>query len=80
LLPAPAFWFTRFLNVPPRPLFAAALVVRRGYLIVVLKPMPAAPRRYLIVLPRQTPAAPRRYLLICGAQADARGAAPYSLV
>jgi hypothetical protein len=29
LLPAPAFWFTRYLIVAPRPLFAAALVVHR---------------------------------------------------
>jgi hypothetical protein len=50
LLPAPLFWFTRYLIVLPGPLFAAALVVCRRYLIVVPRPMPSAPRRYLIVL------------------------------
>jgi hypothetical protein len=40
-----------------RPLFAAALVVRRRYLIVVPRSIPAAPRRYLIVVPRPLPAA-----------------------
>ena len=40
------------------PLFAAALVVRRRYLIVVPRPMPAAPRMYLIVVDRPLPAAP----------------------
>jgi hypothetical protein len=34
LFPAPAFWFKRYLIVVPRPLFAAALVVRRRYLAV----------------------------------------------
>ena len=48
-LPAPAFWCTRYLIVVPRSLFAAALVVRRRYLVVELRPMPAAPRRYLAV-------------------------------
>jgi len=41
-----------------RPLFAAALVVRRRYLIVVPRPMPAAPPMYLIVVYRPLPAAP----------------------
>jgi hypothetical protein len=36
----------------PRPLFATALVVRRRYLIVVLRPIPAAPRIYLVVVCR----------------------------
>jgi hypothetical protein len=36
----------------PRPLPAAALIMRRRYLIVVPRPMPAAPRNYLIVVPR----------------------------
>ena len=39
-------------------LFAAALVVRRRYLTVVPRPMPAAPRRYLSVVPRPFLAAP----------------------
>ena len=47
--------------VVPRPLFAAALVVRRRYLIMVPRPLPATPlvarRRYLIVVPRPLPAA-----------------------
>ena len=64
MLPAPAFWFTRFLIVVPRPFPAAALVKRRRYLIVVPKPMFSAPRRYLIVVPRPMPAAPRRYLIV----------------
>jgi hypothetical protein len=34
LLSAPEFWVTRYLFVVPRPLFAAALVVRSRYLIV----------------------------------------------
>jgi hypothetical protein len=38
LLPATAFRFTRYLFVVPRPLFAAALVVRRRYLIGVPRP------------------------------------------
>ena len=59
-----------------RPFFAAALVVRRRYLIVVPRPFPAAPlvvrRRYLIVVPRPMPAAPR--MLDRSVQAVARGA------
>jgi hypothetical protein len=55
------------LIVVPRPLFAAALVMRRRYLIMVLMPMPAAARSYSIAVPRPTPAAPlvvhRRYLI-----------------
>jgi hypothetical protein len=47
----------RYLGVVPRPLSAAAPVVRRGYLIVMSWPMPAAPlvvfRRYLIVAPKE---------------------------
>ena len=34
LLPALAFWFTRHLIVLPSPLYAAALVVCRRYLVV----------------------------------------------
>ena len=64
LLPAPAFWFTRYLIVVPRPQPAAAFVVPYKYLIVVPRTMPAAPRRYLIVVPRRLPAAPRRYLTV----------------
>ena len=41
-----------------RPLFAAALVVRRRCLIVVPMPMPAAPRMHLMVVFRPLPAAP----------------------
>jgi hypothetical protein len=51
------------LIVVPRPFAAAALVKRRRYLIVVPKPMFAAPRRYLIVVPRPMPAA-RSYLIV----------------
>ena len=47
----------------PRPLFAAALAVRRKYLMVLPRPLPAPP---LVV---------RRRVLESGAQADARGAA-----
>ena len=67
-LPAPVIWFTSYLIVVPRPLFAAALVVRRRYFTVVPRPMLAAPRRYLIVVPRPSPAAPLvvhcRYLIV----------------
>ena len=52
------------------PLFVAALVVRRRYLIVVPRPMPAAPRMYLIVVFRQLPAA---HVHGRGAKADACG-------
>ena len=58
MLPAPAFWLTRYLIVVPRPLAAVALVVRRRYLIVVPRPLPAAPRRHLAVVLRKFPAAP----------------------
>jgi len=37
---------------------AAPLIVRRRYLIVVPRPMPAAPRMYLAVVYRSLPAAP----------------------
>jgi hypothetical protein len=57
-LPAHAFQFLRYLILVFRPLLAAALVVRRRYLIEVPRSMPAAPRRYLIVVPRPLPAAP----------------------
>jgi hypothetical protein len=64
-LSAPAFWFTRYLAVVPRSFYVATLVVRRRYLIVVPRSMPAAPRRYLIMVTRPLPAAPlagrRRY-------------------
>jgi hypothetical protein len=39
-------------------LITAAFAVRRRNLIVVSRPMPAAPRRYLIVVCRPLPAAP----------------------
>jgi hypothetical protein len=55
LFPAPAFWFTRYLIAVPRLLFAAALVLRRRYLIVVQRPMPAAARRDLIAVPGRCP-------------------------
>jgi hypothetical protein len=72
LLLAPAFCFTRYFIVVPRPLFAAALVVRRRYLIVVSRPLPASPLvvrcRYLIVVPRPLFAAAlvvrHRYLIV----------------
>ena len=41
-----------------RPLFAAALVVRRRCLIVVPRPLPAAPHMYLVVVYMLLPAAP----------------------
>jgi hypothetical protein len=51
-----------------RPLFAAALVVRRRYFIVAPKPLLAAPlavhRRCLIVVPMPMPEAPRMYLIV----------------
>ena len=51
-----------------RPLFAAALVVRRRCLILVPRPIPAAPCMYLIVVYRPLPAAPldvrRKYLIV----------------
>jgi hypothetical protein len=53
----------RQLSMVPRPLPAAAPVVRRGYLTVAPRPMPAAllvvRRRYLIAVPRSSPR-PRR--------------------
>ena len=58
LLPAPAFWFARYLAVVPRPLFAVALVARRRYLTVVPRQMLEAPRIYLIVVYRPLPVAP----------------------
>ena len=58
-----------------RPLFAAALVVRRRYFIVESRPFPALPlvvrRRCLIVVPRPMPAS---QVLDRGAQANTRGA------
>ena len=51
-----------------RPLFAAALVVRRRYFTVAPRPFPAAPlfvrRRCLIVVPMPKPAAPRMHLMV----------------
>jgi hypothetical protein len=51
-----------------RPLFAAALVERRRYLIMVPRPLPVAPlvrrRRYLIFVPRPMLAAPRTNLIV----------------
>jgi hypothetical protein len=41
-----------------RLLFAAVLVLRRRYLIVVPRPIPAASRMYLIVAYKPLPAAP----------------------
>jgi len=68
LMPAPAVWFARYLIVAPRLLFSAALVLRRRYLIVVLRPMPAAPRRCLVVAQKPLPAAllveRRSYLIV----------------
>jgi hypothetical protein len=58
LFPAPAFWFTKYLIVAPRPLPAAAIVLRRRCLAVVPRPMFAAPLRYLIVVRKSFPAAP----------------------
>jgi len=68
LLPAPAICFTKYVIVVPRPLFAAALVERRTYLIVAPRLMPAAPRRYLAAVHRPLSTAPlverRRYLIV----------------
>ena len=68
MLPVPELWFTRYLVVVSRLLFAAALVAHRRYLIVVPRPMPVAPRKYLAVMCRPLPAAPlverRRYLAV----------------
>ena len=69
LLPAPAFWFTRYLIVVSRQLFPRPMsAAPRGYLIGVHMPLPAAPLvelyRYLIVVPRPMPASPRRYLIV----------------
>jgi hypothetical protein len=51
-----------------RPLFAAALVVRRRYFIIAPRPFPAVPlvvrRRCLIVVPRPIPAAQRMHLMV----------------
>ena len=51
-----------------RPLFAAALVVRRRYFIVAPRPFPVAPfvvrRRCLIVVPMPMPEAPNMYLIV----------------
>jgi hypothetical protein len=44
----------------PRPLPAGPPFVRRRYLIVMTRPMSAAPRKYLAVVPRLMPEAPRR--------------------
>ena len=68
---------SQVLGVLPRPLPAAPLVVRRRYLIEVLRllpaeplvaRLPAAPRRYLTVAPRPLPAAPlvvrHRYMIV----------------
>jgi hypothetical protein len=44
LLPCACVLFTRYLIVVIRPLFVAAVVVRRRYLIVVPMAMPAAQR------------------------------------
>jgi hypothetical protein len=55
----------RGLIVVLRPLFAAVLVVRRRYLIIVPRPLPAAPRMYLIVVFRPLPAAPLVVRCMC---------------
>ena len=51
-----------------RPLFAAALVMRRRYFIVAFVPFPAVPLvarcRCLIVVPMPMPEAPRMYLIV----------------
>jgi hypothetical protein len=52
------------LIVVSRQLSAAAVDVRRRYLIVVPRPILAAPHRYLIVVTRPMPAAPRKYLIV----------------
>jgi hypothetical protein len=64
LLPAPAFRFTSYLIVMPRPLPAAALVVRLRYLAVLPRPIPATPRSYLAVVHRPLPR--RRSLSVAG--------------
>jgi hypothetical protein len=68
LLPAPAYWFTRYLAEVSRPPFAAALFMRRRYLAVMPRPMLVAPRRFLVVEHSPLPATPlverRRYLLM----------------
>jgi len=48
----------KYLIVVFRPLFTAALVACRRYLLVVPRPMPAAPRMQMIVVYRPMPAAP----------------------
>ena len=68
-----------------RPLFAAALVVRRRYFIVAPRPFPAVPlvvrRRCLIVVPMTAQANARdaTHTLDGGVQAVARGAARCAL-
>ena len=57
----------------PRPPFAAALVVRRRYLIVVPRPMPAAPRMYLIVVHMPMTGALLVARCLGGAKTDACG-------
>jgi hypothetical protein len=51
-----------------RPLFAAALVVRRKYFIASPRPFPAVPlavrRSCLVLVPRPMPAALRMYLIV----------------
>ena len=51
-----------------RPLFAAALVVSRRYMIIVPKSFPVTPlvvrRRYLVMVPRPMSAATRSYLIV----------------
>jgi hypothetical protein len=54
--------------VPRTHTLGTRLVVRRRYLLVIPKPMHAAPRRHLIVVLRKLPAAPlverRRYVTL----------------
>jgi hypothetical protein len=59
-------------------LFAAALVVRRRYLIVVPRPLPAAAlvvhRKYLTVVSRPMPQAAARGAARCALHVHGRGA------
>jgi hypothetical protein len=54
----------RYLIVVLRRMLAAALVMRRMYLVVVPRPMPAVPRSYLIFAPGRRPR--RRSLCVAG--------------
>jgi hypothetical protein len=54
-------------------LIAAALLVRRRYLFVVPRPIPAAPSIYSIVMYRPLPAAPLVVRCMLGAKTDSCG-------